>query len=283
MKIKSVKASVGLFLKGRKSFMKIIVKRYIFGVIATAQLQPLFQIMYRFSLWSMNIGLGGGTKDSGEDYALNHFAKNNKFKTNFVVFDVGANMGQFTKVVLKTIGSNARIYAFEPSPSAFKNLEKNISEYPNIKLNNLGLGELDAKVTLYSEMSASGHASLYRRTIAGEKMQLTESIKIKTLDSFCIDNNINHIHYLKMDVEGHELSVLKGAKQMLASSGIDCIQFEFGGCNIDSRTYFRDFFELLNPQYKIYRLVRNGLIPINFYHETQEVFSTTNFIAIARH
>lgn len=283
MKIKSVKAPVKAFFKGRENLIKNIIKRNIFGVIATAQLQPLFQVMYRFSLWSMNIGLGGGTKDSGEDYALKHFAKNSKSKTNFVVFDVGANMGQFTKLVLKTIGSSARIYAFEPSLSAFQNLEKNISEYTNIKLNNFGLGEFDAKVTLYSEINASGHASLYRRIIAGEKMQLTEFIEIKTLDSFCIDNNINHIHYLKMDVEGHELSVLKGAKKMLASSAIDCIQFEFGGCNIDSRTYFRDFFELLNPQYKIYRLVRNGLISVDYYHETQEVFSTTNFIAIARH
>jgi len=69
---------------------------------------------------------------------------------------------------------------------------------------------------------------------------------------------------------------------MLRAGAIHWIQFEFGGCNIDSRTYFRDFFDLLNPQYDVYRLLRNGLFPIRSYHETQEVFTTTNFIAILR-
>jgi hypothetical protein len=69
---------------------------------------------------------------------------------------------------------------------------------------------------------------------------------------------------------------------MIASGAIDWIQFEFGRCNIDSRTYLRDFFGLLNSHYVIYRLLRNGFRPIRHYHETYEIFTTTNFIAIRR-
>jgi len=113
-------------------------------------------------------------------------------------------------------------------------------------------------------------------------MELTEKVQIQTLDDFCAEKGIEHIHYLKMDVEGHELSVLQGGREMLAKGAIDWIQFEFGGCNIDSRTYLRDFFELLTPYYDIYRLLRNGFRPIRRYHETYEIFTTTNFIAIRR-
>lgn len=144
------------------------------------------------------------------------------------------------------------------------------------------MGESNEELTLYMDKKASGEASLYKRQVPGKTYEMTETIKIITLDNFCVDNNINHIHYLKLDVEGHELSVLKGAKNTFSSAKIDWIQFEFGGCNIDSRTYFRDFFDLLSPNYNIYRLVRNGLVPINRYHETLEIFTTTNFIAISK-
>ena len=87
---------------------------------------------------------------------------------------------------------------------------------------------------------------------------------------------------LKLDVEGHELKVLNGAHSLINSNSIDFIQFEFGGCNIDSRTYFQDFFYLLNPYYEIYRLVKDGIVLIEHYEERHEVFVTTNYLAISR-
>ena len=69
---------------------------------------------------------------------------------------------------------------------------------------------------------------------------------------------------------------------MVDAAAIDYIQFEFGGCNIDSRTYFQDFFYALDPKYQLHRMVRNGLVPIKRYRETQEIFMTTNFLAISR-
>jgi len=66
---------------------------------------------------------------------------------------------------------------------------------------------------------------------------------------------------------------------MLHSGSIDFIQFEFGGCNIDSRTYFQDFYYLLKDNYKIYRIVKDGIYPINQYREMYEAFITTNYLA----
>jgi hypothetical protein len=83
---------------------------------------------------------------------------------------------------------------------------------------------------------------------------------------------------LKMDVEGHELDVLKGAEYTLRT--IDVVQFEFGGCNIDTRTYFQDYFYFFrNAGFSLFRLGPKGLENIPKYTEIDESFTTTNYYA----
>lgn len=261
---------------------KIFMKKYLFGFLSTTNFQPLFRGIYRLSLWGMNIGLGGGVDVSGEKYALTKFAKTIPENTTPIIFDIGANQGQFTQALLQIFGNNSIVHSFEPSANTFCILQNKLDGFTNIQIHNFGLGEQNDELTLYLDKEGSGEASLYQRQVSGKKYGITENVKLKTLDNFCFENNIEHINYLKLDVEGHELSVFKGATKMLSIGAIDWIQFEFGGCNIDSRTYFRDFFDLLSLNYNIYRLVRNGLVHINRYHETLEIFTTTNFIAISK-
>ena len=74
------------------------------------------------------------------------------------------------------------------------------------------------------------------------------------------------------------LACLQGARDMLVREAIDFIQFEFGGCNIDSRTFFQDFWYLLHDKYYFYRIVRNGLVKIEAYNERLEIFKNVNFL-----
>jgi hypothetical protein len=69
---------------------------------------------------------------------------------------------------------------------------------------------------------------------------------------------------------------------MIKNNRIKYIQFEFGGTNIDSKIYFRDFYYMLNNDYKIYRILRNGLRYINRYEEKLEIFSYSNFLVESR-
>ena len=69
---------------------------------------------------------------------------------------------------------------------------------------------------------------------------------------------------IKMDIEGFELFALKGAQEALKGQ-IQLIQFEFGGANIDSRTFFKDFWLLLSPTFDIYRLSTKGLDLLSHY------------------
>jgi len=166
----------------------------------------------------------------------------------------------------------------------FEKLFNNLSKHSNAELFNFGFGDKEESNVLYSNAEGSGLASIYKRRLDhfSISMNQKEKICLKTLDNFCKDARIEHINLLKLDVEGHELKVLNGAKNLISSNSIDFIQFEFGGCNIDSRTYFQDFFYLLNPCYKIYRILKDGLYPIETYKETYEIFITTNYMAISR-
>jgi hypothetical protein len=88
---------------------------------------------------------------------------------------------------------------------------------------------------------------------------------------------------MKIDTEGHDLAVLEGSQLSLEAKRIRALTFEFGSVNINSRTYFRDFWEYLRPLgYKIKRLCPGGrLIPIREYYEDLEYFrSVTNYLAV---
>lgn len=106
--------------------MKNLVRRYIFGFLATTQFQPLFKYLYRLSLWSMNIGLGGGVEYSGEKYVLNKFAKTIDTNNTPVIFDVGANQGQFAQAAYQVLGKQVRMHCFEASRITFSSLEKKL-------------------------------------------------------------------------------------------------------------------------------------------------------------
>ncbi len=247
-----------------------------------AESQPIWENLHKTALKGMNIGQGGVIGQSGEQWVMNYIKT--KLPDDGIVFDVGANIGNYTLELLSRLGNKIEIYCFEPSGKTFEVLSEKIHGSDNIKAFNFGFGDKEESVTLYSNSKGSGLASVYHRRLDhfGIDMKYSEKIKLKTLDIFCKDQGITHIDFLKIDVEGHELKVLNGAESLVESKAIDFIQFEFGGCNIDSRTYFQDFFYALNPFYKIHRILKNGLFPIENYQETYENFITTNFLAVSR-
>lgn len=265
---------------GKRRFQKLIIS-IISPRMGEIMLQDFYEYLNRYSLLGMNIGRGGNPENSGEknvlDYLTQHFALSN----DLTIFDVGANIGEYSTLLKQVFSKKAVIHAFEPSPKTFGKLKLNIGDDAKIRVYNFGFGDSNAKTVLYSNADESGLASVYKRRLDhfNINMDRREEIEIKTLDTFCDDQKIDHIHFLKLDVEGNELRVLEGASKMLSSGGIDFIQFEFGGCNIDSRTYFQDFYYLLSDRYQIYRIVMDGLYPISQYKEMYEAFITTNYLA----
>jgi FkbM family methyltransferase len=218
-------------------------------------------------------------------YALAYAAS--KLPSNVLIFDVGANTGQFAFSAAR-IFSDKTIYCFEPAQKTFTELNKLITEnkyQQSIKSFLFGFGEKQETRILYSSGEYSPVASLHQIHQPHEefKEEYTEKVSIDTIDFFCVKNEIKRIDYLKLDIEGHEYKALLGAKRMLAEKRITFIQFEFGECNIDSRTFFRDFYNLLNDNYNFYRIVSNGITRINEYTTDLETFATINYLAEMKH
>lgn len=184
---------------------------------------------------------------------------------------------------------DAEIHLFEPSKKTFSTLSNNLRDSVknyggSVKCNNFGLSDSPSTMTLHYDNENSGLASLYNRQLdyIGIDFSMSETVTLSTIDEYCSANGITSIDWLKMDVEGHELSVLKGAEKILSRGGINAMQMEFGGCNIDSRTYFRDFWNLLHKDFRVFYTAVDALIEIPQYSELLEIFTTTNFVFIKK-
>ena len=238
----------------------------------------------RLSQRFMGIGSGGGVFSSGEQVIFDILAK--KYAPPYCIFDVGANKGQFLSLALKKISTNKfSIHCFEPGKETFKHLCESGKD-DRVLLNNIGIGDKKEEKTHYYDKIGSGLASLTKRRLDhfGIAFNESETVQIETIDNYCKEKNINRIHLLKIDIEGHELDAFAGAKEMFANNAIDIITFEFGGCNIDTRTFFQDFwYFFLGMDMELFRITPSGyLFSIEAYKEIDEQYRTTNFIAMKK-
>jgi len=248
--------------------------------------QRLFERLHAIALRGMHYGRGDQVEWSGELDLIRYVCssvENNQDR--IVLFDVGANIGKYTSALLEVFTKpNVKIHAFEPSAATFAQLNERFCRDRRVETHKFGFSDKRTVRRLYADQSLSGLASLYKRRLGHRNINLhsSETVKLTTIDAFCRKHAIHQVHFLKLDVEGHELSVLKGARRMLESGKISYIQWEFGGCNIDSRTFFQDFYYLLNDRYTLYRIVKDGRQPVPQYQETLEIFTTANYLAELR-
>ena len=199
-----------------------------------------------------------------------------------VVFDVGANVGDWTSLALK-INPNAQYHCFEPSLPTFRALSAH--PFPaNVTRNAFGLGAAAEERKLFVYGGGLGSNSLYFRTGLPDTQQFEETIAIRTLDDYCVEQSIESVDFVKIDVEGHELAVLKGASRMLTRGAIGAIQFEYGGCYIDARVLLKDIWEhvlSLNGSYSFYKIFPDGPRAVAKYEQKLETFQYSNWL-IAR-
>jgi len=264
-----------------------IIKQTLSVFTGNGLSQRLLEYNVRFAHYLMGVGAGTRVHSSGEMSLVRHLNDYNAAETPLCVFDVGANVGQFANLIRRNCDmSRITIHSFEPSAAAFEGLSKTHGQCSAVRLNNVALGAQTATATLFSDQPASGLSSLTKRDLdhVGKTMNLTQTVSVRTLDDYCEEHRIERIHLLKIDVEGHEHAVLEGAARMFASQRVDAVTFEFGGCNIDTRTYFRDFYQFFSQRdMQLFRITPRGYLRlIERYREHHEQFLTTNFMAVRR-
>jgi len=201
-----------------------------------------------------------------------------------IILDIGANIGVYTQELLKKF-SDSIYFLFEPSDHNIKILSDKFYSYDNVYCSSYALSDKTGVKKLYSDKPGSGMSSLTKRRLDhfNVNMDIVQTVNTIRFDEFLRLDDIpqlpNIIDYVKMDVEGHELSVLKGFGSLLEN--VKLIQFEFGGCNIDTKTYFQDFWYFFkNLDFSIYIITPEGVNHITEYSESLEFFITTNYIAL---
>lgn len=233
--------------------------------------------------WSILLGKGAGTgwAIDAEVKAAIKSIRNPKP----VIFDVGANIGDWSELIHQKF-TKAQIFLCEPQPACQTIIiKKNIPG--SILIPKVLSSTAKQTIKLFSSGNTDGTASVYqRRDSYFDNFAFTAiDVSTETIDNIVDEYKISTIDFMKMDVEGHELDVLKGAKKCLENKIIKALSFEFGSGNINSRTYFHDFWDLLTPiGYSIYRILPSSrLLPIKEYYEDCEYFrGVTNYVAILK-
>ncbi|MBT4652033.1 MAG: FkbM family methyltransferase [Candidatus Pacebacteria bacterium] len=139
-------------------------------------------------------------------------------KKGDIIIDVGANIGLYSIIAEKFIGKNGKIYAFEPSEEVFLKFKKNIklNNSKIINLNKKAVSKKNGKVALVvDKLLGDGYSYISKNKLFLDTYSHVESI---TLDYFFKRNNLKKVNFIKIDVEGGELSVLEGAKNILLSN-----------------------------------------------------------------
>jgi FkbM family methyltransferase len=261
--------------------MRRLVKRLATPVLGRRRFQSFFDALHRLSLAGLNLGQVGTSVDQGERATLQFLRQRFADRGRVTVLDVGANVGDYAREVVAQFGAQATVWALEPSPSTYEMLTTRMAALGNVHLRNLGVSDEARRAKLFTRAPGAKVASLY-----GEHWDQAgrhEMVELTTIDEFCAREGLDYVHLLKLDIEGHELAALTGAKRMLENDRIEVVQFEFGTGNLASRTYLRDFYAALDDVFDVYRILRDGPYPAPAHRYRDEVFAgATNYLAIRK-
>ena len=265
--------------------MDTTVKRILWSLSGNAPTQRLLEFGMNAAQYLMGIGPGASPAASGERVLAQLLRRGGSADSPLCIFDVGANQGQFALMMIRELqGTPCVIHSFEPGRETFAILERNTAALSNVVRNNVGLGASGGEAELFYDFAGSGLASLSKRRMDhfDVSFERSERVRIDTLDAYRARLGVERIDLLKLDVEGHELQVLQGGSATFAEQRVDRVAFEFGGCNIDSRSFLQDFFYLFEQHGfdRIYRITPSGFLAhLPSYKEMYEQFRTTNFLA----
>jgi FkbM family methyltransferase len=201
-----------------------------------------------------------------------------------VLMDVGANWGEWSRGMLRVFPRCSRLLIVEPQSKCLEGIAK--IDFPGKEVFACAVADQPGELNFYTAEEAEtwACASFFPREetyFAGIK-QRKVVVPVRTLDEILSDAGVQRVDFMKMDLEGAELLALKGAEVCLRSGKIAALSFEFGSGNINSRTFFRDFWGFLREfGFSLFRVTPGGgVLEIEYYYEDLEYFrGVSNYVA----
>tara|TARA_B100000579_G_scaffold324824_1_gene274589 strand:+ start:337 stop:1179 length:843 start_codon:yes stop_codon:yes gene_type:complete len=265
-------------------FYKKISYIYVF-IFGRKNMQFINNVFLSLTLNAKGYKNFGNFTQTGEKKFIESISKDLKF-----CIDVGANVGKYTNLLLSE--TNSQIISFEPLKEAFKELEKIEKEHPNrLKVFNHAIGERNTNLELNFSDEKSEKATFSNDI---EKLSFFDHEKNKkvmtdiiTLDSFFLDKssftNINEIDLIKIDTEGFELEVIKGANDTIKNKCPKYIQLEFNWHQLFKNHSMYKFSQYLN-NYELFQILPFGekLIKVDPTRPETNIFHLSNFVYIRK-
>lgn len=179
-----------------------------------------------------------------------------------VIFDIGANVGQSSLRYAQTFPT-AQLYSFEPISRTFAELERALRGRPRVRCFNQAMGAEPGEIEVVLQKLSIENSLLAQP--GSHTTGDTERVRVDTVDRFCSSHNISNIDFLKIDTEGFDLEVLKGAEQLLAAQQVAYVQVEAGvGAHNTKHVPLRTLQEHLEQRH---------YVPFGFYDQTPEFWN----------
>lgn len=243
------------------------------------ELNPITEFLLAHALSARGYNNFRNNQESGESF----FIKEILAKTNpKLCIDIGANIGEYTKEILEN--TNSKIIAFEPVPITFMKLCKETELYNDrITYENMGVGDVNEEMIIHFNSEALAHASFSEEVKLINYISNEEkvSVPVITLDTYFDRKNITQIDFIKIDTEGFESEVFKGATRIFTELKPKYIQIEFNWHQL-FRNNSLNYFSQQLPGYELYQLVPNGWELRDPKDPLVNIYSYSNFVFVLK-
>jgi FkbM family methyltransferase len=147
-----------------------------------------------------------------------------------IIFDLGANNGSIANKY-KALFPAAAVYCFEPFPDVCERLREAVKSFSDVQVYEKAVAEKSGKHSFFVNKSVDTNSLLRPQKIGLSsdeqvKNKFEIEVDVISINEFCAEKNIDHIDILKMDIQGGELSALKGATDLLQQKKIGLIYAE---------------------------------------------------------
>jgi FkbM family methyltransferase len=217
------------------------------------------------------VKVGSDPRFNGEIKLWNYLQENFNLKN---VFDIGIEKSSYIADNLK---KNIKLFLFEPDKNHLSLLKERY-KHDSIILFNIALGNSTEKIKIYPD---TGSSFFRDKSVSNERLKKDYiEVECETIDNICFSNHLV-IDFIKIDVEGFELNVIKGAVNTLKN--VSFLQFECGGTYLDANISLNEILLELQKNFSyLYVIEPEGLNELNFndlrYNQNASEFSYNNYL-----
>lgn len=228
-------------------------------------------------------------KESGEAGLIEKVVQSTADAHLFVALDIGANQGEYTHAILRALPHSrldpqrTRIHAFEPVPSTramYLEAHKAWRGRECVECHPSGLSDVEGKAPIAVVAAGAGTNSMHFGHQILPEFSICE-IQLQTLASFAQEADLAHIHLVKVDTEGNDAAVIRGALPLLAVGSIDVLQFEYNHRWVFARAFLKDVFDMIvNMPYIFARVDVDHLTCFDGWHPELERYFQSNYVLV---